>query len=186
MTAKGIVPSLAVVGAVLIGCQLLAGDNTVDRAGQAAAVIVGTFDSRAVAVAFAGSKWFDELRAEVRAEVQKAKAAGDAAKLEEIRKRMIERQKQMHFQGFGTADVSEYLKYIKDDIPKIAAETGVDVIVSKWDVVYRGPSVKFVDITDALVRPFGPSEKALKSIRELKKHDPVPIEQLEKMDHERD
>lgn len=122
----------------------------------------------------------------MKAEQQKAEAAGDAVKLEEIRQRMIERQKQMHFQGFGTADVGEYLKYIKDDIPKIAAKAGVDVIVSKWDVVYRGPAVRFVDITEALVQPFGPSEKTLKVIRELKKQNPVPIEQLEKMDHEHD
>ena len=173
----------------MLGADFLPHEPNVDanRAGLAnCASVAFRYASRAVAVAFAGSKWLDELRAEVRAEAQEAEAAGDAAKLEEIRQRMIERQKQMHFQGFGTADVSEYLKYIKDDIPKIAAETGVDVIVSKWDVVYRGPSVKFVDITEALVRPFGPSEKVLKGIRELKKHDPIPIEQLEKMDHERD
>ena len=90
-------------------------------------------------------------------------------------------QAKLHKQGFGTAPVQDLLKHIKGDIPKIAKEAGVDIIISKWDVVYQNPSIELVDITNEIVKPFNPSEKTLKSIRSIQTHPPVAEEVLEKM-----
>ena len=75
-------------------------------------------------------------------------------------------QTKLHMQGFSTASVSEYLEHIKDKIPAIAKQAGVDVIVSKWDLAYQSPDAEFVDVTDLMVKPFNPSEKVLKMVEE--------------------
>jgi hypothetical protein len=186
MTTKRISLILVCGAVMLMVCSLPAGDNTVEKAEQTKPVIVGTFDSRAVVIAFTRTKWFEEQHDKVRADLQKAEAAGDTAKSEEIKKWKIERQKQMHLQGFGTGDVSEYLEYIKDEIPKLAQQAGVDVVVSKWDITYHGASVKFVDVTEVIIRPFEPSEETLKGIRSMRNVAPIPAEDLEKMDHKHD
>jgi hypothetical protein len=144
-------------------------------------VRVGVFDSRAVAVAYAHSDWnAKRLKAKI-PEMEKAKAAGDTKKIEELDKWGKAQQAKLHRQGFGTAPVHDLLKHVKDEIPQIAKETGVDIIISKWDVVYQNPSVELVDITDKIVEPFRPSQKTLSIIKDLVKQPPVSEEVLEKM-----
>jgi hypothetical protein len=81
-------------------------------------------------------------------------------------------------QGFGTGDVSEYLEQIRDDIPKIAQKMGVDVIVSKWDIEYHDPKARFVDVTEALIQPFKPTEERMKMIRGLMGKPPVSEKEI--------
>lgn len=147
-------------------------------------VRIGTFDSRAVAIAYAHSDWNSERLKSKMAEMEKAKAAGDTKKIEELEAWGQAQQDKLHKQGFGTASVCDLLEHIKDDIPKIAKEKGVDVIVSKWDIVYQNPEIEMIDITDEIVKPFNPNEKALKSIRAIQNHPPVSQEVLENMKRE--
>jgi hypothetical protein len=143
---------------------------------------VGVYDSRAVAVAWAHSEKFDgELKSKM-AEMEKAKANGDTAKVEELEAWGIAQQERLHLQGFGTGSVTGLLKHIAADIPAIARKTGVDIIVSKWEVVYQHRSAEVVDITDEIVKPFAPSRDTLKMIEELKKEKPVPEEQLKNVE----
>ncbi|MHC4254809.1 MAG: hypothetical protein ACYSUL_04200 [Planctomycetota bacterium] len=93
------------------------------------------------------------------------------------------RQEKRHKQGWGTASVDDLLGYIKDDIPRIAKESNVDIIVSKWDVVYKNPSVQLIDVTYEIIKPFKPSEENLENIRKLEDLAPLPREEWEKMDH---
>jgi hypothetical protein len=89
-----------------------------------------------------------------------------------------------HKQGFGTWPVTDLLERIKDDIPGIAESAGVDVIISKWDIVHSGADVEFQDVTLLMVAPFDPDDDTLKLIKEeLPKVDPVPLEELENHDH---
>ena len=68
--------------------------------------------------------------------------------------------------------------WIRDDIPEIAKKAGVDVIVSKWDIEYHGPKVKFVDVTEALIQPFGPTEERIKIIRDVMAKPPLSEKEI--------
>jgi hypothetical protein len=143
-------------------------------------VRVGTFDSRAVAVAYFRSESFSKFLKETMKSHQEAKAAGNDAKAKQLESDMKAAQERAHFQGFGTASVANILEQIKDQLPAIAKEAGVDVLISKWDIAYQAPSVEFVDVTDRMVKPFKPNEKTLQVIQELKKHAPISPEELKK------
>ncbi len=180
MAKRKIMFGLVCVVAGLAVWSLAVADTTVKKT-EKAKVRVGIFDSRAVAIAYAHSVW-NAVGAKM-AEMEKAKAEGDTKKIKELEAWGPAQQAKLHKQGFGTAPVHNLLKHIKDDIPKIAKETGVDIIVSKWEIVYQNPSVALVDITDEIVKPFNPSEKTLKNIRGIQNHPPFSGEELEKMDY---
>ena len=149
-------------------------------------VVVGTFDSRAVAVAYVRSDAFADYllaqKADVARALERAKAAGDEELVADLDALGPAMQKRIHQQGFGTAPVDDIIARIEDKLPGIAKEAGVDVIVSKWTLAYRGPAAKFVDVTDLLAAEFDPDEETRKIIQETVKMEPIPLDQLE--DHE--
>lgn len=150
--------------------------------GEKPTIVVGTFDSRAVAVAYVRSQAFsDYLRAQqgdVQRVLQRAREAGDdqlAAELEALGPAI---QLRIHRQGFGTAPVDDILAHIEKRLPAIAEQAGVDVIVSKWNLVHSGPRAQFVDVSLLLATEFQPDEKTLAAIREIMTTQPVPTDQL--------
>jgi hypothetical protein len=142
---------------------------------------VGTFDSRAVAIAWARSEAFDrQLKQRIR-EYKQAEAASDRETVEKLKAEGRAGQDQLHLQGFGGASVASILKKVKEQIPALAEEAGVGVIVSKWDVVYQSPGVEFVDVTALMVGLFQPNAKAQPiNLKDLEKTPLVPLEELEK------
>jgi hypothetical protein len=147
-------------------------------------VRLGVFDSRAVAIAYYRSDAHMEYIKNLKAEYAAATEAGDDARAEELSHEGESSQALAHKQGFGSWPVDDLLDRIADDLPAIARNAGVDVIVSKWDIVHADPSLEFVDVTLAMVQPFHPDEAVLKLIRdELPKVDPVPIAELESHEH---
>ncbi|MCJ7729367.1 MAG: hypothetical protein MUO27_05780 [Sedimentisphaerales bacterium] len=167
----------------LVGCVSAADNEKAAADGNKAAIVVGTFDSRAVVVAYAHSEPWKQKLQQMKKAQDEAKAAGDTKKVEELEQWGLTQQKKFHMQGFGTADVNDLLEYIRNDIPQIAKEAGVDIIVSKWDIAYQSPSAKTVDITEKIVAPFKPDEKLLVMIRDLMTKAPMSNEVLEKADH---
>jgi len=141
-------------------------------------VVVGIFDSRAVAMAYFGSEGFNRQLKELRAEHEKAKAAGDEKRVKELDSQGPALQELMHKQGFSTWPVGDILEKIKGKIPGVAKQATVDIIVSKWDIVYQRAGVEFVDVTDLMVKLFNPDEETLKAIKDIQKKDPVPLEAL--------
>jgi len=131
---------------------------------------VGVFESRAIAVAFAASK-YNTFSQDLMKEYKDAEAKGDKKRMDELKQKGEKLQDKLHRQGFGNAPVDDLLVYIKDSFPEIAKKSGVDVIVS--GVVYNNSSVEIIDITGEIVKPFNPSEKTLKIIEELRKHPPI-------------
>ena len=150
------------------------------REAEKAELRVGTFDSRAVAVAFIRSGMFEQEFKQMMEEHKKAKAAGDDETVKKLEAQGKAGQERAHRQGFGTAPVDEILQRIKDKLPGIAKKSSVDVIVSKWAVTYSTPGARFVDVTDLIVEPFEPDEKTKRVIRELCDTPPVPLEEIEK------
>jgi len=141
-------------------------------------VRVGTFDSRALAMAYYRSEAFLRQINDMRAKYEKAKAAGDEKRVKELELEGSAQQELMHKQGFGTWPVDNILEKIKGKIPEIAAQAEVDVIVYKWHIAYKRSGTEFVDVTDRMVEPFGPDEGTLRMIKEIQEQEPVPLEEL--------
>jgi Skp family chaperone for outer membrane proteins len=172
---KTIVALVLVFGSCVIFTSLRAEDPNTKT--EKAKLRVGTFDSRAIAIAYVDTDDFKQALTKMKEEHKKAKAEGDEKKAKELEAKGEAQQQLLHTQGFSTASVGEYLEHVKDKIPAVAKQVGVDVIVSKWDMVYQSPDAEFVDVTDQLVKLFNPNEKMLKIGEELRKHPPISLEE---------
>ena len=175
--------ALAFVLAGLTGYTTVGAEQTEEEA-SGSKVLVGTFDSRAVAIAYYNTETHASYIKGLKAEHEKAKAAGDEERVKELTAEGEASQELAHKQGFSTWPVDNILEKIKGKIPEIAEQAGVDVIVSKWNMVYQRPGVELIDVTDLMVKPFNPDEEEiLQLLNELKKHDPVPLEELKEHEH---
>ena len=139
-------------------------------------VRVGTFDSRAVAVAYGRSENLGRYIEELTAEYEEAKTAGDETRVKELEAEASALDELLHKHAFSIGPVDNILEQIEGTIPKIAEQAQVDVIVSKWDIVYQRPGVEFIDVTDLMVKPFDPDEETQKLLIEVQKQDPVAFE----------
>jgi hypothetical protein len=173
---------LVLVAVFICGCAIYATAGS-EKKTQPQGLVVGVFDSRAVCVAYTASKSHDSMVREKMAQKKKAEKAGDQQKVKELKEWGKKDQAMRHKQGFGTASVKNLLEHIKRDIPKVAKEAGVDIIISKWDMAYQAKNAEFVDVTELIIRGFEPSEKTLKIIRVLKKHKPLSDKVIEKHKH---
>lgn len=174
-TAKTILALILVIGSCVIYSMVRADDP--DAKTEKAKLRVGTFDSRAIAIAYVRTDDFKQALKKMMEEHKKAKTEGDEKKVKELEAKGQAGQQLLHTQGFSTASVGEYLEHVKDKIPAVAKEVGVDVIVSKWDMVYQSPDAEFVDVTDQLVKLFKPDEKTLKIGEDLRKIPPISLEE---------
>lgn len=175
-----------IVGMAVVGLGFLALGFAAQPAAPARDAVkkglhVGTFDSRAVAVAYVHSERFKNHLKRLKADQERAKTAGNQARVTELEAQGRAMQGQLHQQGFGTASVGNILTQIQDKLPAIAQEAGVDVLVSKWDLAYCDPAAKTVDVTESIIKPFQPDRQTLATIHELQKEPPVPMEQLRKL-----
>ena len=144
---------------------------------------IGTFDSRAIAVAYARSDMGAQFIASLVAERDRAKAAGDEQKVREVEARAKAHQARLHGQGFSTASVALLLEKIKPELASVAKDAKVSLIVSKWEVIYADPSIEYVDVTMRLVQKFTTDPSVIKVIEELLKHDPIPSDVLVSDEH---
>jgi len=164
------------VGAAGLGAaRSAAAAEKSDKAG----LRVGVFDSRAIILAYAKTEDFKRHLRGMSEELQKAKAASDEERVKELEAEGPALQKRLHMQGFSTYPVTDVLEHIKEKIPGVAKETGVDVIVSKWDVVFKSRSAEFTDVTYALVKLFIPNEEALKLVKDIQRIPPISIKEAE-------
>lgn len=143
-------------------------------------VRIGTYDARAIAVAYAGSALCGQQLKEKRKEQTDAEARGDKERVKELHAWGKAHQQRLHRQGFAGAPVDDILAQVKDRLPSAAEKARVAVITRTTDYVAAGAEV--VDVTDELVNIFNPSEKTLKMIRELRKHPPLSVEEADKIE----
>jgi hypothetical protein len=136
---------------------------------------IGTYDSRAIAIAYAPSK-FNPVKANME-KYNVAKIAGDKKKMKELEAWGEKHQRQLHRQGFSNLPVHDLLSHVKDQLPTVAKEAGVIAIVAKCD--FTSETVEVVDVTERLVELFDPSEKTLKYVREIKNVKPIDIDELD-------
>jgi hypothetical protein len=171
-----IVLILAALGTA--GMARLGTPTTAPAAPPANMVRIGTYDSRAVAVAFGRSGlWKQQLAAKMD-EQRQAKAAGDKKKLDELEAWGAAEQRRLHRQGFSTEPVDNILKQIADELPQVANDIRVVAIVRQADWRDDG-QVELIDVTDRLVQCFNPDEKTQKIIADLRARPPVDLDALE-------
>jgi hypothetical protein len=135
----------------------------------------GVFDSRMVALAYYNSDEHRRFMQDLTAQLTAAKAANDTAKIAELEFRGPALQNLMHYQVFSNASIPNVMEKLAPELPRIAADAHVSLIVSKWDVVFHDPNVEYVDVTDALVARFNPNERVRKWVAEGKTKDPIPL-----------
>jgi len=173
-------PTLTIATALVVA---LCATNV--RAGETnnAALRIGIYDSRAVAFAwFWSAAHQNQLNEQMRA-ARAAKAAGDTNRFNELGTALREQQDRIHREGFSTAPPTEALAELKVRLPEIQRAAGVSVLVSKWDEgsLRQFKGAQQVDVTDQLVREFNPTEKSLKTISELEKSKPLPLDQCNEL-----
>lgn len=136
---------------------------------------IGTYDNRAIAIAFAASP-FNPVKAKMEA-YEKAKADGDQQQMKELEAWGKKLQRQLHRQGFSTVPVSDLLQHVRGKLPDVAKTMNVVAIVRASD--YAAPGVELVDVTDELVELFDPSEKTLKNIQSIRPKAPVDLDEID-------
>ena len=148
-------------------------------AGQAAAVRIGIYDSRAVAVGYARSEQCAEQMKDLRRQHAEAQKAGDQKLVERLEARGESMQIRLNLQGFSTAPVDDVLDAVRDDLPGLAKQKGLAAIVRSAD--YHSDSVEPVDVTDDLVALFKPDKQTLKLVQDLRTRKPLAIEEVARM-----
>ena len=136
---------------------------------------IGTYDSRAIAVASAQSTESMKSLADLQAEMAEAKAAKNETLIRQKAKAMEAYQVLMHLRGFSVGSVADILEKHKAEVDSVAKEAGVQFIVSKFELIYTSSGADVVDVTLPLARIFKPSEQQLKLISQLQDQQPLPM-----------
>jgi hypothetical protein len=169
-----------ITGMLAVGALALAARPREAPAEDHPEVVLGTYDSRAVAIAYVRSDAHEAYLKGLHAELKQAKESGDADRVAELEALGPRLQRKAHMQGFGDAPVDDILEKVEDRLADVAAETGVDVLVSKWELDYRADTAQTVDVTDEMAALFSPDEETKKVIRDIVARDPMPRDVLEK------
>jgi hypothetical protein len=164
--------------AIALSANVVMGGDKPANLPEKAALRVGIFDSRAVAVAYARSPTFGEEIKQLKEEHARAKAAGNQSETKRLEAEGRGQQDRLHQQGFSTASIANILEKVKDKLPAIAKEAKVDLIVSKWDMAYLAPGAETVDVTGLMVKMFNPNQKTLEIVGQLGKQKPIPLGEL--------
>lgn len=136
---------------------------------------IGTYDSRAVALAWYNSAEGRSDLASLHAALRDAKARNDAARITELEALGPARQQLMHQQVFSNGSILNLAPALASRIEAAAKAAGAPIAVSRWEVAWSDPSIERVDLTDAIVNAIAPDAKALRWIADMKTKDPLPL-----------
>jgi hypothetical protein len=141
-------------------------------------VKIGIYDSRAVAVAYSNSDSFQKDLGNLMDQYKKSKEENNTKMIDIIEKEGQFRQQLLHEQTFSVGTVSNIVDKIKEKLQDIAKNTGVILIISKWEISYKDPSIEYIDVTSQIVDLFSPSKQTLIWIKDLQKQTPIPIDKI--------
>lgn len=144
----------------------------------AGTVRIGVYDSRAVALAYSRLPESAARLQKLQQAHAAAKAGGDAKRMHALEAEGQAEQVRLHLMVFSTAGVGHLLAPVRDQLPGLAREAGVEALVSKWDLPFVGAGVDTVDVTLAMVTLFHPDARTLEAVAQLRKTLPVPLDQL--------
>jgi hypothetical protein len=127
---------------------------------QSAAVAgdrVGTYDGRAVVIAYANGPRFAEQMRKLRDAHNVAEDAGDKARMAALEAQAEEQQRRFHRQAFDGDDIEDVLAVVSEHLAAIRDAAGV-ARLEKVNL-QRPDGVVTVDVTERLVALFEPNEK---------------------------
>ncbi len=139
---------------------------------------IGIYDSRVIALAYYRSEQQMERLQAIRTEHMKAKSENNQDKIKELEKEGPWIRVRMHQQVFSTAGISHITAQIQEPWKQLAQDTGVIIIVSKWEMPYQAAIVETIDLTLPIAQLFNPYEQTLKIMEAMKIQEPVPFDQL--------
>lgn len=160
--------------AAILAAILLVPFADIARA-QPALERIGIYDSRAIAVAYAGSAGQVKKMKELSARMKKAKETGDTNEVSRLDAEGRAWQAALERQGFGTAPVDDLLAEIAGELPAIRKAADVSRLISKWDKaeLNRHPHAERIDVTSQLVDAFQPNAIQRQRALEIQKTKPV-------------
>lgn len=178
---------LAAMAAALCFVHLVSASQTapapaVKNESTTASAAIGVYDSRSVAVAFAGSAKFNAQVAPIAREISAARKRGDKAKTAANEQKMRDLQAQLHRQAFGTEPVTAILALYPAQVKLLMATQGLTALVSQWNEpeLKRHAAARRVDVTEDLINLFEPSGHQRRSALAIRKSKPLGPEQLKK------
>lgn len=130
-----------------------------------APVRVGTFDPRAVALAYYRSSRFQQHLRELRAECDRSRAAGDASRVAEIESQGKAEQGLAHRQVFGTGPYDGLAERLTSVWPAVLKSGDVDVVVPR--AFAARDAVQCVDVTNVILDELHADQKTRDMIRDL-------------------
>lgn len=136
---------------------------------------IGTFDSRAVALAWYNSAQGRKELGSLHAAFSDAKKRNDAARIKELEALGPARQQLMHQQVFSNGSILNLAPALRPRIEAAAKAAGVSIVVSRWEIAWSDPHIEQVDLTDAIVDAIAPDAKARRWIADMKGKDPLPL-----------
>lgn len=161
-------------------CAALCGISGSSLCGQdsgsnpTAAVRIGVYDSRAIAVAWAASK-HNPVAATMK-EFKAAQEARDTKKIAELEAWGKNHQRLLHFQGFGHVPVGDLLAPVRPQIKQLISDKQLVAITMECDET--AANVELVDVTEDLVKLYEPSEQTLKWVKQLRDKEPLSLLEL--------
>ncbi len=138
------------------------------------ALQIGTYDSRAVAIAYAGSPPFKKTLQHLRGAQKAARDAGDRPTVDRLEQEGRALQGKLHRQGFGTEPVDDLLAEFEGPIVALKSRLNVRAIVSIWNEadLQRHAGAAKVDVTAALVDLLTDDERQRRAAMEITKVAP--------------
>jgi hypothetical protein len=137
-------------------------------------VRIGTYDSRAVAVAYARSAACAESLKALQARLDQAVAKDEKGAKQRIARAADRRQWLAHRQAFGRASVDDAMGALKDNLAEVARQARVEAIVYEPD--FASEQVELVDLTAEIVALFEPDERTRKMAMSVKDAQRVHID----------
>lgn len=141
-------------------------------------VTIGTYDSRVIVFAYTRSDFFKTHQQIFAKQSDSASKAKDTARIKELSVQAMSYQHLLHQMVFGTCSISAIIDLVKERLPELAQKEQVSIIVSKFEIPFQDASVKSVDLTEAVAQLFHPTEDIKSMSDEIRKSDPVPLEEL--------
>ncbi len=145
---------------------------------KSSVIKIGTYDSRTVIYAWSRSDLLKQYMIKFNQQNDSAQKVHDTARMNELAIKAMSFQHLLHQIVFSTGSVSSFMKIVKDKLPELAKNTGVSVIVSKWELNYSDPSFEVVDLTNQVAALFQPKENIDKMAADIAGQAPLPIDEL--------
>ncbi len=169
MKRKAKITSCAVLLILIVTSVLFAQDISTE--------CIGTYDSRIVALSYGRSEAFGNWIRDLMAEYEEAVETGDTARVDELETMGIAMQELLHKQVFSIWPIDEILETVEEDLTIVMEEVGVTSLVNIWEVEEED-GIEYIDLSDEIAQLFYPDAETLGIIEEIKKVEPVSIEEV--------